>query len=100
MDGLVQFHGGFTAVGLEFMSFHELGLAVSVDFTIMIVTFLDHIFLSSSLQLVSQSLACCLVVDLCIWFHQLLEEGSRFSGAVVCSLGIFCFALYLIPTYE
>ena len=32
------------AVSLEFMSFHKLGSAVSVDFSIMILTSLAHIF--------------------------------------------------------
>ena len=57
------------------MSFHQLGSALSVDFFIMILTSLARIFPPPSLQLDSQSLAWCLVVDLCIWFCQLLDEG-------------------------
>ena len=34
--GLVQSNGGSTAVSLEFMSFHELGSAVSVDLSIVV----------------------------------------------------------------
>lgn len=71
--GLVQSHGGYTAVGLEFLSFHDLGSAVRVDFSLMILTSIAHVFPPPSLGLDSQSLAWCLVVDLCIWFHQLLE---------------------------
>ena len=76
MEGLVWSHGGSTAVGLEFMSFHELGSAVSVDFPIMILTSLAPIFRPPSLRLDAWSLAWCWVVDLCIWFHQLSDEGS------------------------
>ena len=36
-----------------------------------------------SLQLYSQSLAQCLAVDLCIYFHQLLDEGSMMTIKVV-----------------
>ena len=68
MEGLVWSHGGSTTVILEFMSFNKLGSAVSVDFSIMTLTS----FAPPFLQLYSWSV----VVDLCLWFHQLLVEGS------------------------
>ena len=51
MEGLVQFHGGSTAISLELMSFHEIISAVSVDFSIMILTSLAPIFPTHCLQL-------------------------------------------------
>lgn len=42
MEGLVPSHGGSTGVGLEIISVHELGSAVSADFSIMIFTSLSH----------------------------------------------------------
>ena len=49
MEDLVQSHGGSIVVGRELMGFHKLGSAVSVEFSIVIVTSLAHIFPPSSL---------------------------------------------------
>ncbi|EGW13689.1 hypothetical protein I79_021727 [Cricetulus griseus] len=49
--GDAQCPGVSTAVSLEFMSFHELVSAVSVDFCIMVLTSLAHIFPPPSLRL-------------------------------------------------
>lgn len=67
MKGLVQSHEGYTAVGLEFPSFCELALAVPVDFSLVILTSIAHVFPPPSLGLDSQTLTWCSVVDLCIW---------------------------------
>ena len=76
-------------------SFHEHGPTVSVDFFIIILTALGHIFPPPFLWMDSRSLAWHLVVDLCIWFHELLEEFSSFSGAVDYSLVILCFTSHI-----
>ena len=60
---------------LELMSSHKLGLAFSVDFPFMILTSLAYTFYPPSLGLDSRSSAWCLVVDLCIWCHQ-LQDGK------------------------
>ena len=86
MEGLVQSHGGSTTVSLEYMSFHELGSAASVDFSIMILTSFAHIFPPPPLQLGSWSWVWCLVVVLCIWFHQSLDEGFMMIDGVVANL--------------
>ena len=75
MGGPVRPHGGSTAVGLEFMSFHELGLIMSVDFSIMILISLAHIF-------PCLSLGC----EFCTWFNQLLDEGSIMRVGVFTNL--------------
>lgn len=72
-------YGGPTAFSLELMNFYKLGSSVSIDFSTVILTSLAHIIPSSSLWLNLQSFAWCLVVDLCIWFCQLLNEGSKRS---------------------
>lgn len=79
-DTLVWFYGRFPDVSLEFLFFHELYSAASVDFYIMILTSLVHIFPPPSLGLISSSLAWCLIEDLCISFYQLLDEGSMIVG--------------------
>ena len=86
MESLVWSHGGSTAVSLKFMSFYELGAVVTIDISIMILTSLAHIFPPPSLQLDSQSAAWCLVVELCIWFCQLLDEGSMMIVGVFIKL--------------
>ena len=68
------------------MSFHNLDSTVSVDFSLMILTSLDHISPSPSLRLESQILAWYLFVDLCIWFHQFLDEGSVMIFGLVTNL--------------
>ena len=75
MEGLVWSQGGSTAIYLEFISSHELGSAVSVDFSIMILTSVVHTFPPPSLTGFAE-LSQYLVVDLYIWFHLLLDEGS------------------------
>ena len=47
---------------------------------------LAHGFLPPSLQLDLQSSAWCLVVDLYIWFHQLLDEDSMMIVEVFTDL--------------
>lgn len=47
--GLVRSYAGSTAVSLEFVSSHELGSAVSIDFFFMTLTHLVHIFRPPSL---------------------------------------------------
>ena len=64
------------------MSSHELGSVVSVNFPMMILIPLAHIILPSSFRLDSRSLD----VDLCICFHQLLDEGSIMTVRVVIIL--------------
>ena len=74
---------------LELLSCHELGSTVSVHFSIMILTFLAHIFPPPSLRLDSLSLTWCLGVDLCIWFCQLLDESSMMVVGVFTNLIIW-----------
>lgn len=83
MEGLVWSHGDFTAVGPEFMSFHEFGSAISV---VIILASLAHVFPPPSLQLDSQRLPWFLIADLCIWFHQLLHEGSWLTVGLLPSV--------------
>ena len=84
-EGLVQSPGISTVVGLEFMSFHMLGSAVSVDFSIIILSSLAPMFPPPSHCLDSWSLAWFLVLDLCL-FHQLLDEGSMMIVGVYINL--------------
>ena len=86
MEILVQSHGLSTAFSLELLSFRKLGSAVSVDFSSMLLTSLVHVFPPPTLQLDSQRSAWCLVVDFCIWFHQLLDEGSMMIVGVFINL--------------
>lgn len=44
MEDLVQSHGDSTVVHLEFINFHEHGFTVSVDFSIMTLSSLAHVF--------------------------------------------------------
>ena len=73
MEGIVQSYGDSKA-GTGFMDFHEFWSTVSIDFCIMILTSIIHIFPPSSLNLDFQSLPGAWL-DLCIWFHKLLNEG-------------------------
>lgn len=63
-------------MGIEFMSFHELSSTGSIHFSTLILISLAHIFPPPLLLLDSWSSVWYLVVDLCIWFHQLLDGGS------------------------
>ena len=71
----LQFHPGSLVAGPESVSSHKLRAAVSVGSLVMILNSFADITPPLSLQLDSWGLAECLTVDLCISFHQLLDEG-------------------------
>ena len=75
-EGLGCTHDSSLTIHSESLSTYKLRSAVSVGFPIIILTNFAHIISSPSLQLDSWNLAQCLVVDLCGYFHQVLEEGS------------------------
>lgn len=85
-EGLVQFHESSLAISPESVSAHNLESAVSVGFSVMILTPLDHIISLLSLQLGSWISTQYLAVNLCICFHQLFDEGFMVTIRVVASL--------------
>ena len=69
------------------MSSHYLRSAVSVGIPIMVLTpFFAHFIVPPSLQLVLVVLAQYLSVELCICFHQFLDEGSMMKIKIVINL--------------
>lgn len=86
MEGLVQPHGGYTTVCLESWSILEFGLAVFVDFSFMVLTFLAHICPPPSLYLDCHTSSWFLFTNLCNCFHQLPNEGSMVTVEVFTNL--------------
>ena len=81
-EGLGWYHAGSLAVHPESLRSYKLMSAVFVNFPIMILMSLVFIIPPPSLQLQSQSSFQCLLMDLSIGFHQVVDEGSLMTKII------------------